>query len=74
VAAQADLRHRGEPAKAIALRPGLEKAVSDRFISCASACIQPVQAGPASKQTAAGLPPNTVPVKASTWKSRMAEG
>jgi hypothetical protein len=41
------------------------KAVSDRFISPATACIHAASAGPSSSITAAGLPPKTVSVKAS---------
>ena len=41
-------------------------AVSDRFISPARRCIQTSLRGFGSTQTAAGLPPKTVSVKAST--------
>ena len=46
------------PKRARPARPGTTKAVSERFISAASACIQASSAGASSRQTAAGLPEN----------------
>ena len=43
-----------------------KKAVSDRFISAATACIHSAAAGEPSTHTAAGLPLNASAVKAST--------
>jgi hypothetical protein len=71
VAAQLDLdrgvnqRNRQRPASPA----GRRKAVSDRFISAATACIQAGSASASSRHTAAGLPANGSAVKASTWKS-----
>jgi hypothetical protein len=45
------------------------KAVSERFISAATACIQWSSTSRSSRQTAAGLPANGRSVKASTWSS-----
>jgi hypothetical protein len=53
----------GRPASA----DGCRKAVSDRFISAATRCIQAGSAPASSRQTAAGLPANGSSVKASTW-------
>ncbi len=46
---------------------GHRKAVSDKFISPATACIQSAAADPVIGHTAAGLPAKGSPVKASTW-------
>ena len=58
VAAEVDLHHRGEPAASCKPRrlEGRANAVSERFISAATSCIQRSGAGPSSRQTAAGLP------------------
>ena len=45
------------------------KAVSERFISAATASIHASSRGASSTHTAAGLPRNGCSVKASTWKS-----
>ena len=58
MSAEIDLDRRGEPAQIEALGARGTNAVSDRFISRATSCIQPSSAGPASTQTAAGLPAN----------------
>jgi hypothetical protein len=54
---------------------GTRKAVSDRFISAATDCIQFSDAGSVSRQTAAGLPAKARSVKASTMVmgARMAD-
>src|SRR5208282_4811601 len=47
------------------------KAVSERFISAATCCIQGSGAGASSRQTAAGLPAKGRSVNESTWMMRV---
>src|SRR5512134_1050373 len=49
---------------------GTRKAVSARFISAATDCIQSAGAGAGRRHTAAGLPANARAVNASTWTMR----
>ena len=50
---------------------GQANAVSDRFISAATCCIQSGGGSDSSRQTAAGLPPNGSRVNESTCKNGM---
>ncbi len=57
MAAEVHLDHGREPSKSIAIAPpGNRKAVSERFISAATACIQLAGWGSCRRHTAAGFP------------------